>query len=422
LRNWLLKRDVVFARTSPEQKLIIVQGCQQLSHCVAVTGDGVNDSPAIKKADIGIAMGKAGTEVAKDAADIILLDDDFSNIIKGIKQGRLVFDILKKIIRYNLCSNVTELLPFIGFVIFQYPLPLTTIMILFMDVGTNIYPTICFAYEVPEENLLDRRPRNFKTDRLCTRQLILYAYFFVGIIQCSACFLNFFATLNDYGFKPSNMFFFNNKYGILPNAKDVYNPYDKDYRGNTNAFISRYSNILGIQGEAYPLLVTNNNIQLDYTRNGYLNVDYRLFFWYEPDDFFGSCGYDSIGVSFDEHVCYRPEGIRHAQTSYFAALVIMQVINGICSRVKISSIFKHKMNNYPFNSAYFVQLALLSFFIYCPGLNEGIGFRALRIEHLTPCLLMFIMYFFFEELTKFLLRNVKDPDGNASWFFRYFNY
>ncbi|MFM7854240.1 MAG: HAD-IC family P-type ATPase, partial [Flammeovirgaceae bacterium] len=126
LRKWLMKRDVVFARTSPDQKLIIVDGCQKLSHVVAVTGDGVNDSPAIKKSDIGIAMGKVGTDVAKEAADILLLDDNFANIVKGIKRGRIIFDCLKKVTGYNLTSNVTELIPFVGFVIFQFPLPLTT--------------------------------------------------------------------------------------------------------------------------------------------------------------------------------------------------------------------------------------------------------------------------------------------------------
>ena len=142
-----MKESVIFARTSPEQKLVIVDACQKLSHCVAVIGDGVNDSPAIKKADIGIAMGLIGTEVAKDAADIVLLDDDFSNIVKGIKRGRVIFDTLKRIVGYNLTSNIPELLPVLGVVIFQFPIPLTTILMLCIDCGTNIYPNICFSFE-----------------------------------------------------------------------------------------------------------------------------------------------------------------------------------------------------------------------------------------------------------------------------------
>lgn len=181
LRNWLMKRDVVFARTSPENKLSIVAACQQLSHIVAVTGDGVNDSPAIKKADIGIAMGKIGTDVAKDSADILLLDDHFPNIIKGIKQGRVIFDILKKIIGYNLTSNIPELLPFLGFIVFQIPLPLSTILILCIDVGTDVLPNLTQSYEHPESGLMDRPPRNSKTDKLATLRLFMFGYFFTGI-------------------------------------------------------------------------------------------------------------------------------------------------------------------------------------------------------------------------------------------------
>jgi len=181
LRNWIMKRDVVFARTSPENKLTIVNACQSLSHVVAVTGDGVNDSPAIKKADIGIAMGKVGTDVAKDAADILLLDDNFPNILKGVKQGRVIFETLKKIIGYNLSSNIPELFPFLGYTILQFPLPLSTILILCIDVGTDILPNICQAYEAPEKGILLRKPRNIKTDKLCTLKLFIYGYFFTGV-------------------------------------------------------------------------------------------------------------------------------------------------------------------------------------------------------------------------------------------------
>merc|ERR1711978_826995 len=137
--------EIVFARTSPQQKLIIVEGCQRMGAIVAVTGDGVNDSPALKKADIGIAMGIAGSDVSKQAADMILLDDNFASIVTGIEEGRTIFDNLKKSIAYTLESNIPELVPFLLFIVLGIPLPLGTITILAIDLGTYMVPAISMA-------------------------------------------------------------------------------------------------------------------------------------------------------------------------------------------------------------------------------------------------------------------------------------
>ncbi|NXI18341.1 AT1A3 ATPase, partial [Irena cyanogastra] len=132
--------EIVFARTSPQQKLIIVEGCQRQGAIVAVTGDGVNDSPALKKADIGVAMGIAGSDVSKQAADMILLDDNFASIVTGVEEGRLIFDNLKKSIAYTLTSNIPEITPFLLFIMANIPLPLGTITILCIDLGTDMVP------------------------------------------------------------------------------------------------------------------------------------------------------------------------------------------------------------------------------------------------------------------------------------------
>jgi sodium/potassium-transporting ATPase subunit alpha len=158
--------EIVFARTTPQQKVIIVESCQRLGGIVAVTGDGVNDSPALKRADIGIAMGKAGSEVSKEAADILLLDDNFATIEIAIEEGRLIFDNLKKSITYILASKMPELIPFIMYVCYLIPLPLGAITILCIDLGTDLLPAISLAYEKAEGDIMKRKPRNCKTDRL----------------------------------------------------------------------------------------------------------------------------------------------------------------------------------------------------------------------------------------------------------------
>ncbi|XP_045311062.1 sodium/potassium-transporting ATPase subunit alpha-4 isoform X2 [Leopardus geoffroyi] len=197
--------EIVFARTSPQQKLIIVEGCQRQGAIVAVTGDGVNDSPALKKADIGIAMGISGSDVSKQAADMILLDDNFASIVTGVEEGRLIFDNLKKSIAYTLTSNIPEITPFLLFIILSIPLPLGTITILCIDLGTDLVPAISLAYESAESDIMKRAPRNPKTDNLVNDRLIGMAYGQIGMIQALAGFFTYFVILAENGFRPFDL-------------------------------------------------------------------------------------------------------------------------------------------------------------------------------------------------------------------------
>merc|ERR1712109_366864 len=198
--------EIVFARTSPQQKLIIVEGCQRMGAIVAVTGDGVNDSPALKKADIGVAMGIAGSDVSKQAADMILLDDNFASIVTGVEEGRLIFDNLKKSIAYTHTSNIPEISPFLLFILADVPLPLGTVTILCIDLGTDMVPAISMAYETAESDIMKRQPRNPFTDKLVNERLISMAYGQIGMIQASAGFFVYFVILCENGFLPGKLF------------------------------------------------------------------------------------------------------------------------------------------------------------------------------------------------------------------------
>jgi sodium/potassium-transporting ATPase subunit alpha len=197
--------EIVFARTSPQQKLIIVEGCQRMGAIVAVTGDGVNDSPALKKADIGVAMGIAGSDVSKQAADMILLDDNFASIVTGVEEGRLIFDNLKKSIAYTLTSNIPEISPFLLFIIADIPLPLGTVTILCIDLGTDMVPAISMAYEEAESDIMKRQPRNPYTDKLVNERLISMAYGQIGMIQAAAGFFVYLVIMAENGFWPSKL-------------------------------------------------------------------------------------------------------------------------------------------------------------------------------------------------------------------------
>lgn len=203
--TFLRYHELVFARTSPQQKLMIVEAAQSMGHIVAVTGDGVNDSPAIKRANIGIAMGISGQEVPKQAADLILLDDDFATIVIGIEEGRLIFDNLKKSIAYTLTSNILKMAPYLSNVALGVPLPLGLVFILIIDFGTDLLPAIAMAYEKPESDIMNQPPRNIERERLVNFRLLMYAYMIVGVIQTCAGFCGYFIVMAAFGFYPSRL-------------------------------------------------------------------------------------------------------------------------------------------------------------------------------------------------------------------------
>nr|CDP29118.1 Putative type IIC NA+/K+/H+-transporting ATPase [Podospora anserina S mat+] len=155
------KDEIIFARTSPKHKLEIVRRAQEMGHIVGVTGDGVNDSPALKKADLGIAMNKSGSDVSKDAASMILLDDNFASTVRGIREGRLIFINLKKSIKYTISHSMPEVIPNLLYVIVPIPLPLTAILILVIDLGFELIAALSFAWDPPEtsEGLMKLPPR-----------------------------------------------------------------------------------------------------------------------------------------------------------------------------------------------------------------------------------------------------------------------
>jgi P-type Ca2+ transporter type 2C len=186
----LLSDEVIFARMAPEHKLRLVAAFQARGDVVVVMGDGVNDAPALRKADIGVAMGRVGTDVAKEAADVIITDDNIGAVVDAIAEGRTVYDNLRKFITYIFASNMPELLPFIATALFNLPLALTVPQILAIDMGTDLLPALALSTERPEPNVMRRPPRR-RGQPLVDQRLLRRAYLWLGGIEAALCFAGF---------------------------------------------------------------------------------------------------------------------------------------------------------------------------------------------------------------------------------------
>jgi calcium-translocating P-type ATPase len=190
--------EILFARVAADQKMRIVSALKAKGHIVAVTGDGVNDAPALRQAHIGIAMGETGTDVAREAADMVLLDDNFASIVAAVEEGRAVFANIRKFLTYILTSNVPELVPYLAFVLFRIPLALTVIQILAVDLGTDMLPALALGAEQPEPGTMQRPPRS-PGERLIDWPLLVRSYLFLGLLEAGAAMAAFFFVLMGSG-------------------------------------------------------------------------------------------------------------------------------------------------------------------------------------------------------------------------------
>jgi magnesium-transporting ATPase (P-type) len=201
LKNKLIEKEVVFARVNPEHKLRVVNAFKELGNIVAVTGDGVNDAPALKRADIGIAMGLRGTDVAKEAAEMILTDDNFASIVAAIEEGRAVFDNIKKFITYIFAHLVPEAIPYIFYVVLKIPVPITVMQILAIDLGTEILPALALGIEKPEPGVMDVPPRA-KKKGVIDKTVLFRGYIFLGLLEAAAVLIIYYFVLYRGGWKP----------------------------------------------------------------------------------------------------------------------------------------------------------------------------------------------------------------------------
>ena len=187
-----LDQEIIFARMAPEHKLRLVSAFQARGDVVAVTGDGVNDTPALRKADVGIAMGIVGTDVAKEAADVILTNDNFGAIVSAIEEGRAIYDNIRKFITYIFSSNVPEILPFVVSATFVHiPLALNVRQILAIDLGTDMLPAVALGIEKPEPDVMKQPPRS-RNQPLIDNWLLIRSFLWLGLIEAVLCYAGFF--------------------------------------------------------------------------------------------------------------------------------------------------------------------------------------------------------------------------------------
>jgi magnesium-transporting ATPase (P-type) len=197
--------ELIFARSTPEAKLRIADALREDEHVVAMTGDGVNDAPALRSADIGIAMGRSGTDVAREASTMVLTDDNFATIVAAVAAGRRIYDNIRKFILYIFAHATPEVTPFVVFALGggAIPLPLTVLQLLAFDVGTETLPALALGREAAEPGIMQRPPRR-RSEGIIRRSMLARAWLFLGLISAALEMGAFFYVLTRAGWSPGD--------------------------------------------------------------------------------------------------------------------------------------------------------------------------------------------------------------------------
>nr|XP_015201499.1 PREDICTED: sodium/potassium-transporting ATPase subunit alpha-2 [Lepisosteus oculatus] len=323
----------------------------------------MNDSPALKKADIGVAMGIAGSDVSKQAADMILLDDNFASIVTGVEEGRLIFDNLKKSIAYTLTSNIPEITPFLLFIIANIPLPLGTVTILCIDLGTDMVPAISLAYEAAESDIMKRQPRNPRTDKLVNERLISMAYGQIG--EDRPCLLN------------------------SRSCSLIFGPLSQ-----TAASFPAPS-LLGPTGAVGQPICS-------------VCLEIGASFYSSGDD--SQCRQYVIITPLSPQTYEQRKIVEFTcHTAFFSSIVVVQWADLIICKTRRNSVFQQGMKNRILIFGLFEETALAAFLSYCPGMDIALRMYPLKITWWFCAFPYSLLIFIYDEIRKLILR--RNPGG-----------
>jgi len=333
-------------------------------------------------------MGITGTDVAKEAADMILLDDNFSSIVNGVEEGRILFDNLKKSIAYTLSSNIPEISPFIVNVFFGFPIPLRTVQIFAIDLLTDMTPAISMAYEKKEADIMKREPRNPKTDRLVTKVLVCFSYLLIGIIQMMAGFFTYICVFYSHKFS-MRMIYRLDKQGFKFQECDATNKSNYDGKYLTCARKLNDSTL------------KNPDHLCKYTKSP-LTIISNLA---DP--------YPVLNMDCKK----RKEVLGEANAAYVISIVIVQIADVMISKTRTNSVFTQGMGNWLMNFGIVLEVFLISCLVYIKPLAGFLGFSGVAPLFWTLPLPFFVIIFVFDELRKLLVR--RDFNGwvkrNTYW-------